>query len=343
MGWGSRDMQYRKLGRSNLSVSTICLGSWAIATKDFFWDGQERADSIATIHAALDAGVNFFDTAPAYGDGEAEEILGEALGARRREVVVASKVRPSDLEPGRLRASCENSLRALRTDYVDLYQIHWPNHAIPLEPTYRTMEDLRHEGKIRYLGVSNFGTSYLEPLAQLGPVESNQVPYSLLWRAVEYEILPQCLTRGIGVLCYSPLAQGLLTGKFASAGDVPDKRARSRLFSSARSMTRHGESGCEEEAFAAIGQLRGIAAELGQPMSRVAMAWLLAQPGVTAAVAGARNAAQATENAAAAELKLEPDLIARLSTLTDRLKSTLGSNADPWEHVSRMELPIPPA
>jgi aryl-alcohol dehydrogenase-like predicted oxidoreductase len=335
-------MQYRKLGHSNLSVSMICQGSWAIATKDFFWDGQNRADSVATIHAALDAGINFFDTAPAYGDGESEEILGEALGARRRDVVVASKVRPSDLEPDRLRASCENSLRALRTDYIDLYQIHWPNHAIPLEPTYRTMEDLRNEGKIRHLGVSNFGVGYLDSLAQLGPVESNQVPYSLLWRAVEYQILPRCLAGGIGVLCYSPLAQGLLTGKFATAGDVPDKRARSRLFSAARALTRHGEAGCEHLAFAAMGQLRGVAEELGQPMSRVAMAWLLAQPGVTAAVAGARNAAQAIENAAAAELNLQPDVIVRLSTLTDRLKSVLGSNADPWEHVSRMERPIPP-
>lgn len=335
-------MQYRKLGQSDLSVSTICLGSWAIATKDFFWDGQDRADSVATVHAALDMGINFFDTAPAYGEGEAEEILGEALGARRREVVIASKVRPTDLEPARLRASCENSLRALRTDTIDLYQIHWPNHAIPLEPTYRTMEDLRSEGKIRHLGVSNFGVGYLESLAQLGPMESNQVPYSLLWRAVEHDILPWCLASAIGLLCYSPLAQGLLTGKFASADDVPSKRARSRLFSSTRPLTRHGEPGCEQETFAAIDEIRHVAEELGQPMSRLAMAWLLAQPGVTAVVAGARNAAQAIENAAAAELSLEPDRIARLSTITDRLKRIVGNNADPWEHVSRMERPISP-
>ena len=335
-------MKYRKLGQSDLSVSAVCLGSWSIATKDFFWDGQQRTDSLAAIRAALDAGITFFDTAPAYGDGEAEEILGEALAPCRRQVVVATKVRPADLEPDRLRASCENSLRALRTDYIDLYQIHWPNHAIPLESTYRALEDLRREGKVRHLGVSNFSAGYLDELAQLGPVESNQVPYSLLWRAIEYEILPRCRASGIGILCYSPLAQGLLTGKFATAADVPEKRARSRLFSSARAMTRHGEPGCEEEAFAAISAIRRLAGESGQPMSRVAMAWLLAQPGVTAAVAGARNAAQAVENAAAAELHLEPDVIARLSTLTDRLKRILGSNADPWEHVSRMERPIPP-
>ncbi len=336
-------MKYRKLGQSDLSVSAVCLGSWSIATKDFFWDGQDRADSLSAIRAALDAGINFFDTAPAYGDGEAEEILGEALAGCRAKVVIASKVRPADLEPDRLRASCENSLRALRTDYIDLYQIHWPNHAIPLEPTYRALEDLRREGKIRHLGVSNFGAGYLEELAHLGPVESNQVPYSLLWRAIEYEILPRCRANGIGILCYSPLAQGLLTGKFAAAGDVPDKRARSRLFSAARPLTRHGEAGCEEAAFAALSEIRRLADELGQPMGRLSMAWLLAQPGVTAAVAGARNAAQAIENAAAAELELRTDVAARLSAISNSLKQMLGSNADPWEHVSRMERPKPTA
>lgn len=337
---GSTAMQYRKLGQSDLSVSVVCLGSWSIATKDFFWDGQDRADSVAAVRAAVDAGVTFFDTAPAYGEGEAEEILGEALETSRQQVVVASKVRPADLEPARLRASCENSLRALRTDYIDLLQIHWPNHAIPLEPSYRTMEDLCREGKVRYLGVSNFGASYLDELLRLGPAASNQVPYSLLWRAIEYEIRPRCLDHGIGILCYSPLVQGLLAGKFASADDVPDKRSRSRLFAATRPMTRHGEPGCEAETFAALAQIKQVAEGLGQPMSRLAVAWLLAQPGVTAAVVGARNAAQTIENAAAAELNLDPDVVARLSSITDPLKQLLGRNADPWEHVSRMERPI---
>ena len=335
-------MHYHKLGHSDLSVSVICLGSWSIALSDFFWDGQDLGDSVAAIHAALDAGVNFFDSAPAYGDGESERILGDALAAQRSQVVLATKVRPTDLEPARLRVSCENSLRALRTDYIDLYQIHWPNHAIPLESTYRTLEDLRREGKVRWLGVSNFGPGYLDQVLQLGPVETNQVPYSLLWRAVEYEILPRCLTGRVGILCYSPLAQGLLTGKFASPNDVPDKRARSRLFSAARPLARHGEAGCEQETFAAMAQIEGVAKELGQPMGRLAVAWLLAQPSVTAAVVGARNAAQAIENAAAADLNLPPAVVARLSAITQPLKGTLGSNADPWEHVSRMDRPVSP-
>jgi aryl-alcohol dehydrogenase-like predicted oxidoreductase len=335
-------MRYRELGKTNLTVSTICQGTWSVATRDIFWDGQDRADSLAAIRAGLEAGVNFFDTAPAYGDGESEEILGEALGSRRAEVVVATKVAPSELEPGRLRQSCEKSLRALRTDFVDLYQIHWPSKTVPLEPAWRTLETLQREGKVRHIGVSNFGPSYLDEVSRLGQVASNQVPYSLVWRAVEYEIIPRCLAGGAGILCYSPLAQGLLTGKFALPSDVPDKRARSRLFSAARPLTRHGEAGCERETFAAIARIGDLAEELGQPMGRIAVAWLLAQPGVTAAVVGARSAAQASENAAAAELSLSPDVIARLSAITQPLKEMLGTNADPWEHVSRMDRPAPP-
>ena len=330
-------MRYRKLGQTDLNVSVVCQGTWSVATRDVFWDNQDRADSLAAIRAALDAGVTFFDTAPAYGNGESEEILGEALGSRRRETIVASKVPPTDLEPDKLRQSCERSLRALRTDYIDLYQIHWPSKTLPVEPTWRTLEALRREGKIRHIGVSNFGMSFLTEQIRLGRAESNQLPYSMLWRAVEFDIQPLCVANQMSLLCYSPLAQGLLTGKFQTADEVPEKRARTRLFSATRKMTRHGEPGCEQETFSALAEVRRVADELGQPMGRVALAWLLAQPGVASAVVGARNAVQAIENAAAAELLLDASVMARLSAITDPLKQHLGNNADPWEHVSRME------
>jgi aryl-alcohol dehydrogenase-like predicted oxidoreductase len=332
-------MQYQRLGRSDLEVSRVALGCWAISTKDFFWDHQAREDSVAAIHASLDAGVTFFDTAPAYGNGESEEILGQALGPNRPKVVVATKVPPTHLEPALLRQSCEASLRAVGTDYIDLYQVHWPNPKLPWEPTYRTLEALKAEGKIRALGVSNFGVSFLDEVRRAGPVESNQLPYSLLWRPIEFEILPRCVEQEIGVLCYSPLCQGLLTGKFRVPDEVPDKRARSRLFSAQRAMTRHGEPGCQDQAFAALRDLATIAAELGQPLGRISMAWLLCQPGVTAVVAGARNAEQALENARAAELALDADVVQRLGCVTETVKNLLGPNADPWEHVSRMERP----
>ena len=330
-------MRYRQLGQSDLSVSVVGQGCWSIATKDVFWDGQDRADSVAAIHAALEAGVNFFDTAPAYGNGESEEILGEALGSRRPGVIVATKVAPTDLEPERLRESCEKSLRALGTDYIDLYQVHWPSGVVPLEATYRTLEDLRREGKVRWLGVSNFGVSYLDELLTLGRVESNQVPYNLLWRAVEFEIVPRCSQDRVGILCYSPLAQGLLTGKFTTADEVPEKRARTRLFSKDRRLTRHGELGCEQATFAAVEAIRQAARELLQPMGHVALAWLLCQPGVTSVLAGARTADQAVDNAAAAAVELDAATVARLSHITESIKQAMGGNADPWEHISRME------
>ncbi|MCX7887555.1 MAG: aldo/keto reductase [Verrucomicrobiae bacterium] len=330
-------MRYRKLGQTDLNISVICLGTWSAATRDPFWDGQDRRDSLRAIWAALDAGVNFFDTAPAYGNGESEEILGEALGKHRQEVIVATKVAPTDLEPDKIRLSCHRSLRALRTDYIDLYQIHWPSKTLPLEPAWQTLQQLQREGKIRYVGVSNFGVSFLHELLGFAQPVSNQLPYSLLWRAIEFEIQPLCVAKQIGILCYSPLAQGLLTGKFASPDEVPEKRARTRLFSSGRKMTRHGEPGCEAETFEALRRIREVAEKNREPMGRVALAWLLAQPGVACLIAGARNAAQARENAAAAELQLDTETLAELSEITEPLKQKLGPNADPWEHVSRME------
>lgn len=330
-------MRYRKLGQTDLNVSVICQGTWSLATRDKFWDGQDRADSVAAIRAGLDAGVNFFDTAPAYGDGESEEILGEALGARRREAIVATKVAPADLEPDRLRLSCERSLCALRTDCIDLYQIHWPNKSLPLEPALETLEALCREGKIRHVGVSNFGAGYLADAIRIGRIETNQVPYSLLWRAVEFEIRPVCVAHRIGILCYNPLAQGLLTGKFRTADEVPEKRARTRLFSSKRKLTRHGETGCEEETFAVLAEIGEMARERGVSMGHLSLAWLLGQPAIASAVVGARNAAQAADNAAAAEIELDEAFVSRLSRITEPVKQAIGCNADPWEHVSRME------
>ena len=236
-----------------------------------------------------------------------------------------------------IRECCEKSLQTLRTDYIDLYQVHWPNAELPLEPMYETLRRLQAEGKVRAIGVSNFGISYLSELLAIGRVESNQLPYSLLWRAVECEIGPLCVENGISILCYSPLCQGLLTGKFSTVDEVPEKRARSRLFSKDRPLSRHGEPGCEDAVFAALAEIRKIATELGQPMGLFAMAWLLRQPGVTSVVAGARNAAQAAENARAADIELDAEVVERLCRVTDAVKAHIGINADCWEGVSRME------
>ncbi|MFB3893832.1 MAG: aldo/keto reductase [Phycisphaerae bacterium] len=337
-------MEYRKLGKTDISVSAVCMGGWAIVTEDFNWGSQDVADSIAAVHASLDAGVNFFDTAEAYGAGESEEILARALDKRRKDVIIASKVGADNLSEDKLRASCDASLRRLKTDYIDLYQIHWPSPKIPIADTLAVLARLQKAGKIRAVGVSNFGPEYLVELVEAARaagvvIASNQLPYSLLWRPIEVEIQPLCTEHGIGILCYSPLCQGILTGKFATADEVPATRARMRLFAKSRPHTRHGEAGAERQTFDAVAELRKVCKAAGVPMGRAALAWLLAQNAVVSVIAGARNAAQAKENASAAELKLPADVLAKLSAATEKVKAAMGQNADPWQHESRMVRP----
>jgi len=328
-------MQYRRLGRTDITVSAVAMGCWAIVG-DSTWGPQDERDSIAAIHAALDEGINFFDTAEMYGDGYSEQLLGRALADRREEAVIVSKVSPNHLEPNALKEACESSLRRLRTDYLDLYLIHWPNWDIPVERSLGAMAELKRQGKIRAAGVSNFGRQDLTELLQKGRAEANQLPYSLLFRAVEFEIQQVCADNDISILCYCPLAQGLLTGKFASPDEVPEGRARTRLFSRDRPQSRHSEPGAEKETFEAIERIRDISEELGTAMADVALAWLLHQPAVTAVVAGARNADQVRMNARAGELELSQEMLERLAEATESLKARLGPNPDMWQTEPRM-------
>ncbi|MCX7591687.1 MAG: aldo/keto reductase, partial [Kiritimatiellae bacterium] len=236
-----------------------------------------------------------------------------------------------------LAAACERSLRNLGTDYIDLYQLHWPSREIPVSQPLAVLERLKEAGKIRAYGVSNFGVQDLrEALDFSCCIASNQMAYSLLFRAVEFEILPFCRQIGIPLLCYSPLMQGLLTGKFTAVADVPTERRRTRHYSCLHPGTRHGEPGAEAETFDAVHAIRTLAQELGHPMSHVAIAWLLAQPGVACVIVGTRNAQQARYDALAADLKLSEEILSRLSTITANLKNKLGPNADMWQSQSRI-------
>lgn len=329
-------MNYRRLGRTEVQVSVVGLGCWALIGGDT-WGHQDREDSRRTIEAALDAGINFFDTAENYGAGESEELLGNVLAARRDEVVIATKVSRRHLAFDEMRAACENSLRRLKTDHIDLYQVHWPNPDVPLADTLAALEALKETGKVRAVGVSNFGASYLAEAVQAGRVESNQVAYSLLFRAIEHEVQPMCAEHGISILPYSPLAQGLLTGKFRTIDDVPEERARTRLFSRDRPNARHDEPGCEPALFAALDRIRQICEELGRPMNQVALGWLLAQDAVTSVIAGARRPDQAAENARAADVQLPAHVIEDLYLATAPVKAALGTNIDPWQTNSRAD------
>jgi aryl-alcohol dehydrogenase-like predicted oxidoreductase len=327
-------MERRKLGRSGIDVSAMALGCWPFAG-GAVWGDQDDAASIATVHAALDAGINFFDTAEGYEAGRSEEVLGRALAGRRDRAVIATKVSPNHLAPADLVASCEQSLRTLGTDYVDLYMIHWPSRDVPLAETVGALERLQRQGKVRAIGVSNFGVGDLGDLVALTRCASNQLPYGLLWRTIEREIVPLCRHEEVGIICYSPLAQGLLTGRYRSAAEVPDGLARTRHYASTRPLATHGEPGCEDEVFEALAAVRAIAEELDQSMAAVALAWVRQQPGVTSFLVGARSPEELAWNTPSLQLILSDDALDRLSAATDGVKAKLGTNPDPWMSPSR--------
>jgi len=331
-------MKYHALGQTDIEVSRVCMGCWALIGGGT-WGDQDRDESLACLRAAFDEGVTFFDTAPAYGAGESEELVARALRDVRKDVVLATKVSRGDLAGEAVVASCERSLRLLKTDVIDLLQVHWPSPTVPLAETLGAMERLKEAGKIRAIGVSNFGASYLRSLLRQERVESNQVCYSLLFRAIEHEVQPLCVADEVSILCYSPLCQGLLTGKFASADAVPAGRARSRLFSKNRPQSRHDEAGCEAEAFEAIARIGNVARSLGEAPGPVALAWALAQGGVASVIAGARSVEQVRENARAADLSLPDEALAALADATEPVKRRLGPNIDLWQTTSRAEPP----
>ena len=335
---GGRDdtgMQYRTIAQGKLQVSTVCLGCWAMVGDDT-WGPQDKADAIDTIRAAVDAGITFFDTAEGYGAGYSEQLIGEALGRRRDEVVIASKVSRSHLSAGDLAAACERSLQNLGTAWLDVYYIHWPSRQVPLTETVRAMEDLVAAGKVRHMAVSNFGRADLSEILPLAAPAANQLAYSLLFRAIELEVLPACRAADVAVTCYSPLMQGLLTGKFPTPEDVPEGRARTRHFSGSRPQARHGQAGAEQETFAVVAGAAEVARQGGLDMAAMSLAWLLGREGVASVVVGARSPEQIRRNAAAAGLALPRELAERLDEISRPLREKLGASADMWSAESRL-------
>jgi aryl-alcohol dehydrogenase-like predicted oxidoreductase len=329
-------VQYKSLGNTDIKVSEFALGCWPFAGGSV-WGPQDDAVSISTVHAALDNGVTFFDTAEGYNDdSHSEEVLGKALAGRRSEAVIATKISPPHLVPELVEATCDASLERLQTDYIDLYQIHWPNHDVAIEDSMAALIKLRDAGKIRSIGVCNFGVNDLSDALVSGEVVTDQLPYNLLWRPIEVEIQPKCIENNVGLICYSPLAQGLLTGRYASADEVPDGLSRSRLFSNDRALASHGEAGCETEAFDAISGVIAIADELGEHPAKVALAWVRSRPGITSLLVGARSPDELDLNIPAFEYELPDGVAEQLSNLTEPVKAKLGSNPDMWKGDNRM-------
>jgi len=325
-------MQMRRCGKSNISVSAIGVGCWSFGGREGdYWGPQDQEQVEAVVHSALDHGINFFDTAEQYNDGRSEQALGQALTGLRDRAVVATKVSPDNTRPQTLRQHCETSLRRLRTDYLDIYYVHYPITGDWAQDAFATLVDLQSEGKIRSIAVSNHGVEQMrDVLATSAQINLNQLHYNLLSRAIEVEIVPMCLRENIGVVAYTPLLQGLLTGKYQTIEEIPAPRRRTRHFRS-RDEARHGEQGAEQEVFEALAELRTLAQETSISMTHLALAWVMAKPGVSSVLVGVRSPEQMAENAAAAEVDMTPELVRRLDELSQPVFDALGANADYWE------------
>ena len=329
-------MNYNYLGKSNIKVSEFALGCWPFAGGSV-WGNQDKSESISTVHVALDNGINFFDTAEGYDDDfHSEVILGEALKNKRNNSVIATKISPPNLLPDKIEEACDNSLKRLSTDYIDLYQIHWPNHNVKIEDSLNVLNKLIEKGKIRTIGVCNFGVLDLKDILKFGSITTNQIPYNLLWRPIEQQILPECKNNNIGMICYSPLAQGLLTGRYKNPDDVPDGISRSRLFNNKRPLANHDEEGCEDEVFISIDKIKKISSELGEHPAKISLAWLRHQPNITSLLVGARSVDELNLNLSAFEYELDLDIISNLSNSTEKIKNYLGNNPDMWNSNNRM-------
>lgn len=328
-------MQYRTLPHTDLKVSAIAFGCMSTVASQTY-PGAAEAQVIDTIHAAIDAGITLLDTAPMYGNGESERLLGLATVDRRDKVIIADKASGPTLSKTEILTDCETSLKLLQTDYIDLYQIHWPRRQVPVHETIEALESLKKQGKIRYTGVCNYGPLDLADWLPLTDCCcTDQVIYNMLMRAAEYELIPLCQQHNVGLLCYSPMAQGLLTGRYGAADDVPSGRARTRHFASTRPEARHSEPGCEKETFTAIARFKSFCEQRNLNMAHASLAWLLHQPVVTSVLAGASKPEQATQNALGADIHFTTAELEELNRITEPVKQHLGPSLDVWASEAR--------
>lgn len=317
-------MRFCNLGQSGIKISTIIMGTFQAGQDK--WAGIDDTLTTGAIRAAYEAGITTFDSAEAYGKGHSERILGAALADVRDQVVLATKVSPNRLGYSQVLNACHSSIKNLRTDYIDLYQVHWPSGSfggkiVPIEETMTAMIKLKEQGKIRAIGVSNFSQAQVAEAAEYGCVDSIQPPYSLFWRHVAEKTIAYCIDNSISILAYSPMAQGLLTGKFGPDHKFQkgDHRSKNKLFQPEN----------YQRAQQALALLRPIADQLDVNLGQLALAWVASHPGVCA-IAGARNAQQAIVNARAADVSLTADTLAQIDQIGRLVTDYLDENPVMW-------------
>jgi aryl-alcohol dehydrogenase-like predicted oxidoreductase len=312
-------MQKKRLGNSDMELTPVGIGAWAMGGGGwaFAWGPQDDSQSVAAIHAALDQGVNWIDTAAVYGLGHSEEVVARALAGRSERPYVFTKCEltwddkgeiTGSLKADSIRRECENSLRRLQVEAIDLYQIHWPNPDEDIEEGWGTLAKLKAEGKVRWIGVSNFNAPQMERCGEIAPVTSLQPPYSAISPEVEVAVLPYCQQHGIGTIVYSPMKSGLLTGTMTKERvegfPKDDFRRRAPAFQEPQ-LSRN---------LALAELMRSIGARHGRAAGEVAIAWTLRHPAVTAAIVGMRSAEQANGVMGALEFRLSPEEIAEIDT-----------------------------
>jgi len=326
-------MEKRKIGLTDIELSSIALGAWAIG--GWMWGGNEKEDSVRAIHACLDNGISTIDTAPIYGFGLSEEIVGEAIAGRREhfEILTKAGMRWDDTlgvhyfstknnggdvcevykYSGKksVIAECEASLRRLGTDYIDLYQIHWPDVSTPISETMEALQILKDQGKIRAAGVSNYSLDEMKQASSVIDLASNQLPYSMVRRNIEEDIVPWCVENNCGILAYSPLQRGLLTGKITPETSFAPGDSRPGL--------PHFKINNLIKTNDFLSSIKPMAEERGVSLAQLVIRWTIQQPGISVALVGARNEAQVEQNAGAASFILSQEEMGRMNASLEEL------------------------
>jgi aryl-alcohol dehydrogenase-like predicted oxidoreductase len=323
-------MQTRQLGNSDLQITPLGVGAWAMGGggAPFSWGPQDDNDSIGALHAALDRGINWIDTAPIYGLGHSEEVVGRALKGRSKRPYVFTKCSliwdekrevARSLKRDSIRQECEDSLRRLQTDAIDLYQIHWPDPEPDIEEGWRALAELQKEGKVRWIGVSNFKPAQLALIEAIAPVASDQPPYSILSPDIEAELLPYCGAHNIGVIVYSPMKSGLLTGAMTREriANMPEDDFRQRTVSFKEPLLTRNLNLVE--------RLREIGKRHGRTPGEVALAWTLRRPEVTGAIVGMRSSKQVDGVVGAADFRLSKDETEEIAKFLRENTATAGA------------------
>jgi myo-inositol catabolism protein IolS len=315
-------MLYRELGTTGAQVSEIILGAWQFGQDS--WSDVKDSESVAAIHAALDAGINMIDTAVGYGKGYSEQIVGNAVKDRRDKVLIASKIGAA---PDSILKGIDACLERMGIDYIDLYQVHYPSPKIPIADTIGAMDEIRKAGKVRFVGVSNFSLEQMQQAVATAKIDTCQPPYNVFWRQFDADVLPFCRENGIAVIPYSPLAQGLLTGKFQDRSTIPaDIRSHSKLFA----------EGIFEQCMQVVRDvIEPIARAHDKTLAQTAIAWTLQTPGITAPIVGARTPQQVEGNLGGVGWKLTDEEYQAISEAGAKISVQLDFSSNMWGYAPR--------